>query len=101
MHAQHIALTSANEQTMATVAEYLIARATRECVPIVVHIGVNNAFDAQAIYVTAGELWRIGEDDSRPELDVLIDRAIVDGPRLIANVDEALHRFLNKTAIAA
>jgi hypothetical protein len=98
-----IALTSANEPAMEAVAHQLLAASMAQDKPLHVILGVDTAFQAQVVYSGGGEIWRIGQDDSRPELDALIDRAIDDSApaRMAHEVDQALHRFLNKKAIAA
>jgi hypothetical protein len=78
---KNIALTSANEHAMARVAELLLdaSRARAGC-PLAVHVGINDAHAASLVSQAdaTSELWRIGTDDSRPELDALVDREISD-----------------------
>lgn len=97
-----IALTSANEAAMAQVAEQLLAASKKHDAALSVLVGIKDAHEAQAVYSQAGELWRIGEDDSHPELDTLIDCQIDDTAPLhmARRVDQALHRFLNKKVIS-
>jgi hypothetical protein len=99
----YIALTSANEPAMSAVAEQLIRASARAPFPLALMVGVRDAQAAQAIYADGGELWRIGDDDSRPELDALVDRTINDSePELMARqVNVALDRFLGKVRVAA
>jgi hypothetical protein len=89
-----IALTSANEEAMASVAAQVLQLATDRRLPIAVMVGVNTAHDAQAVFCGRGQLWRIGEDSTHPELDALIDCQISDAaPLLMARqVDEAVRR---------
>lgn len=98
-----IALTSANEAAMAAVAEHVLAAAQAQGLQLTVSVGIQDAHAAQAVYREGGELWRIGEDDSRPELDALVDRVISDaGPfKMREDVEKALSRFLGKTRVAA
>ena len=98
-----IALTSADENTMAAVAEQLVAASADRGLQLSVLIGIRDAHEAQAVYATHGELWRIGTDDSKPELDALVDRTLSDThfQRLPHHVEHALERFLNKTRISA
>jgi hypothetical protein len=99
-----IALTSADEAAMAAVAEQLLNASRTRALNLSVLIGIDNAHQAQAVYAENGELWRIGDDDTRPELDVLVDREIVNHPQpahLEILIDQALQRFLGKTRVAA
>lgn len=98
-----IALTSANEPAMSAACKQLLAAATHHRLQLSVLLGVKTALEAQAVYADSGELWRIGVDDSKPELDTLIDRAVDDSSpeRMAREVDQALQRFLNKTVVAA
>lgn len=98
-----IALTGANENTMAAACEQLLSASTHGDLKLSVAVNVHDAVGAQVVYADGGELWRIGPDDSRPELDVLVDRQLADDTpaRLEAEVDRALARFLGKTRVAA
>lgn len=98
-----IALTSAGEATMATAAEHLLARITARGIAAAVTVGISTAHEAQAVYAEHGEIWRIGDDSTRPELDALVDRAIDDSTpaRMLSELDAALHRFCSKTQVAA
>jgi hypothetical protein len=98
-----IALTSANEAAMTAVATQLIRASGAAPFPLALMVGIKDAQEAQAIYSGGGELWRVGEDDTRPELDALVDRAIDDSSpdRMAREVDQALQRFLGKTRVAA
>lgn len=99
-----IALTSANETAMASAAEQLLAASRDRGLNLSVLIGVANAHQAQAVYLDhLGELWRIGEDETHPELDALVDRQIDDSTAgiLQRRVDEELEKFLGKTRVAA
>jgi hypothetical protein len=99
-----IALTSADEAAMAAVAEQLLTASRVRALNLSVLIGIDNAHQAQAVYAECGELWRIGDDDSRPELDALVDREIVNHPHpthLEILIEQALQRFLGKTRVAA
>jgi hypothetical protein len=97
-----IALTSANEPAMQAVATQLLQASTDGGLQLSVIVGVNDAHEAQAIYCGGGELWRIGDDDTKPELDALIDRAIDDSSpaRAAAETATALRRFCTKQHIA-
>jgi hypothetical protein len=97
-----IALTSANQAAMAQVAKQLQATIKMRDAALSVLVGIQDAHEALAVYSLAGELWRIGEDDSHPELDTLIDCQIDDSAPLhmARHVDQALHRFLNKQGAA-
>ncbi len=96
-----IALTSANEDAMAAVAEQLLRRQHAVAPPLSVLVGIDNAHQAQAVCTPSCELWRIGEDETHPELDALIDCQIDDSaPLLMARqVDQQLRRFLTKTRV--
>lgn len=98
-----IALTSANEAGMAKVAEWLLEASRLKALNLSVLIGINTAHEATAVYSGTGELWRIGEDSTHPELDALIDVQIDDmSPLLMARLTAlALDRFLKKHAAAA
>jgi len=103
MSAIHIALTSANEAAMKAVATQLATAAVARRLQLAVHVGVNDAAQAEILYREGGELWRIGDDDSRPELDALVDREIDDSSpgRMAADADQALDRLLGKVRVAA
>ncbi len=97
-----IALTGANPITLHQVHTQLLQAITHAGVRASVLADVRNAHEAQAVYGEGGELWRVGDDDTKPELDVLIDRTLPDATpeRLADATRQALHRFLNKTNIA-
>jgi len=97
-----IALTSANETAMQAVATQLLQAASDGKLLLHVVIGVKDAHEAQAVYCGGGELWRIGEDDSTPELDALIDRAIDDSSpgRMAVETSIALRRCFEKVNVA-
>ena len=94
-----IALTSANEHAMQSVATQLLQAATAGQLQLSVMVGVKDAGEAQAIFAGKGELWRIGDDETKPELDALIDRAIDDSTpaRLASDTAQALRRFMGRT----
>jgi hypothetical protein len=98
-----IALTSANEAAMQAVATQLLQAATAGRLQLSVLVGVTDAHEASAVYASGGELWRVGEDESKPELDAMIDRAIDDSSpdRLAAETATALRRFCTKQHIAS
>lgn len=102
MSMQVIALTSANEDAMAAVASQIAASASAGQLRLSVLVGVRNAHEAQAVFQGGGELWRIGQDDSTPELDPLVDRAIDDSApaRMATEVAQGLRRFITRAAIA-
>lgn len=97
---QVIALTSANEAAMSAVAEQLLAAASAQQLQLSVMVGIEDAFGAEAVFTGLGELWRIGVDESKPELDDLVDRWINDEAiaALPAIVDQELARFLQRMA---
>jgi hypothetical protein len=97
-----IALTSANEPAMQAVATQLLQASTDGGLQLSVIVGVKDAHEAQAIYGDGGELWRIGDDETKPELDTLIDRAIDDSSpaRVATETAQALRRFMTKMHIA-
>jgi hypothetical protein len=100
MSTKTIALTSANEAALTAASERLLEAASERGVKLVLLQGVRTAHEADAVYRTGGELWRIGDDANSPELDPLVDRSIDDAPeRLQREVDQALHQFLNKQSI--
>jgi hypothetical protein len=97
-----IALTSANEPALETVTPWLLDAAAKKRLRIQVLQGVKVAAEATSIYSQGGELWRIGEDASKPELDALVDRAIDDSSRLrmAADCATAFDSFLSKARVA-
>jgi hypothetical protein len=97
-----IALTSANEAAMQSVATQLLQAATAGQLRLSVMVGIKTADEAQAIFHGQGELWRVGEDDSKPELDALVDRAIDDSApaRMAAETAQALRRFVTRADLA-
>jgi hypothetical protein len=100
-----IALTSANETAMAAVAEQLLSASCQRSLRLSVLLGVKDAHQAQAVFTgpDRGELWRIGEDSTHPELDALIDCQIDDSAPLhmARQVRQAVERFLEKSRRAA
>lgn len=98
-----IALTSANEAAMAQAAEQLLEAIADGQLQLSVSVGITDAHAASAVYSGGGELWRIGEDDQRPELDALVDRTIDDTTpaRLAHDIGQALGRFVGKLQVAA
>lgn len=97
-----IALTGASAITLQLVHAQLLQAITHAGVRASVLADVRTAHEAQAVYGEGGELWRVGDDDTKPELDVLVDRTLPDDSpeRLIDATRQALHRFLSKTNIA-
>lgn len=102
MSMQVIALTSANEPAMQAVATQLLTAASTGQLRLSVLVGVNDAHQAGAAFSGHGELWRIGADESKPELDPLVDRAIDDSTpdRLAIETAQALRRFMTKAGVA-
>lgn len=83
---------------LADASAYLAQRVQREGLQISIFIGLETAADAENFGHVSAEIWRIGADESRPELDFLIDRWI-DGDtpeQLHAELDKALRAFLAK-----
>lgn len=93
-----IALTGANQAALSAVATQLLQAASAGSLSISVMPGVATADEAAAIFNGRGELWRVGEDESKPELDYLVDRAIDDSSpaRMAVETAQALRRFLTK-----
>lgn len=93
-----IALTSANEAAMQAVASQLLRAASTAQLPLSVMVGVKNAEEAQAVFSGAGELWRVGLDSGKPELDALVDRDICDASpvRLASETAQALRCFVTR-----
>jgi hypothetical protein len=97
MRMKVIALTSANEPAMQAVATQLLEAAHAGQLPLSVMVGVKSAQEAQAVFQGHGELWRIGHDGSKPDLDVLVDRIIPDGAadRMAIATARALRHFVS------
>lgn len=94
-----IALTGADHDAMSRVQERILETTAPARVSVI--RGVNTAHEANLVYSSDGELWRIGLDSSRPELDALVDRHIqADEGHLIAQVDRCIAEFLRKQVIA-
>src|SRR5205085_3692218 len=93
---------SANEAVMQAVAGQLLQAAHEGQLQLSVLVGVKDAHEAAAVYAGGGELWRIGEDESKPELDAMVDRAIDDSSpaRTATETAIALRRFVTKRHIA-
>jgi hypothetical protein len=100
-----IALTGANEPTMNRVADLLRKACDTAGMKIDVRVGINDAHQASLVYQQhpTSELWRVGADDNRPELDYLVDRWIDDvTPQDLAiSTSRALSQYVNKTRISA
>lgn len=98
-----LALTGAMETSITAAAHQLLELAARDGVQLALLQGVSTAHEAQAVYADSGELWRIGADESKPELGFLVDRWIQsdDMQQLHANIAEAWGEFTGKTRIAA
>lgn len=97
-----IGLTGMQPDTQCLVAAQLLQRVTEKGKPISVCLGIVAAEHAGVIYAGGGELWRIGQDPSRPELDPHVDRVIdtsCDEATLIDRVDHALGLFLGKLPV--
>ena len=74
----YIALTGRDMPAMARAAEVLLELVTEQQLPVAVALYVNNVQMALALKLRAaplgiGQLWRIGQDDTRPHLDHLVD----------------------------
>lgn len=96
-----IALTGRDAAAMATVAQQLTLRSTERNLGLSLYLDVRDVNEANAVYTAGGELWRVGYDLTRPELDKLVDRLIVtdtDEQTLHAQVDYCLGLFLAVTA---
>jgi hypothetical protein len=94
-----IGLTGCDGANQALVAAQLLDRFTTRGLQISVCIGVVTREDAYVIAHGGGELWRVGHDPARPELDPLIIRWVDtygELDDLIARVDERLAEFLGK-----
>jgi hypothetical protein len=101
-----IALTGSNDIAVAKVAQLLIDASRTGGFPLQVHVGVDDAHQAATITASApnSEIWRVGFDSTRPELDPLVDRMITDaGPfaDTAADTARALRAFMHKTEGAA
>lgn len=98
-----IALTGALESTLHAAAKQLLRASVTGNLQLSVLVNIKDAAEAQAVYCDHGELWRIGHDDGKPELDALVDRTVDDGTPedLQRNLDAALQRFLGKVAVAS
>lgn len=101
MSMRTIALTGANEPAMQSVAEQLLESAAAGGFQLSVLIGIKDANEATAVCHSHGELWRVGDDDSKPELDALVDRAIDDSApgRTAIEAAQALRRFMTKADV--
>lgn len=96
-----IALTGRDSTAMAIVAQQLTLRSTERRLGLSLYLDVREVAEANAVYTAGGELWRIGQDLTRPELDLLIDRQIesaTDEATLQAQVDYCLGLFLASVA---
>lgn len=92
-----IALTGRDSTAMAIVAQQLTLRSTERNLGLSLYLDVREVAEANAVYTAGGELWRIGYDLTRPELDNLVDRQIesaTDEATLQAQVDYCLGLFL-------
>jgi hypothetical protein len=103
MQVRTIALTSASDAAISAVTHQLLAAAAGQQLRLNVLQGVKTALEAQAVYMEGGELWRIGDDEDKPELDALVDRNLDDvTPEVLANETAwAWTEFVNKTRVAA
>lgn len=72
-----IGLTGSNMRAMADVAEYLLAAVTQRDLHVAVMLYVENAHQVQLLRLgnTVGitEIWRVGIDARRPDLDRHLD----------------------------
>jgi hypothetical protein len=99
-----IGLTGRELANQEIVAAQLLARVTDRNLPVSVCLGVVTREHAHVIYSHGGEVWRVGQDLTRPELEAHVDREIdtsCDEATLIERVDHALGLFLGKTRVAA
>ncbi len=99
-----IALTGRDRDAMDTVAQLLTTRITAKDLKTSLYLDVRSLAEAEAIYCAGGELWRVGHDLTRPEIDGHIDRQIdtaVDEQKLVDQVDHCLGLFLARPAGAA
>jgi hypothetical protein len=89
-----IALTSANEAAMQAVATQLLETAHAGQLQLSVMVGITCAQEAQAVFQGKGELWRVGLDSGKPELDDLVDRTIsATRGRMAIDTARELRRF--------
>jgi hypothetical protein len=101
MGMQVIALTSANEAAMQAVATQLLETASAGQLQLSVLVGINSAQEAQAVFQGKGELWRVGLDSSKPELDELVDRTIsATRGRMAVDTARELRRFMDARVAA-
>lgn len=76
-----IALTGSDMPAMARAAEILLELVTEHRLQVAIALHVNDLAMVRAVKERAGplcigELWRIGEDDSHPRLNSLVDAHI-------------------------
>ena len=96
-----IALTGRDSSAMAAVAQQLTLRSTERGLGLSLYLDVREVSEANAVFTAGGELWRIGQDLTRTDLDKLIDRQIesaTDEATLHAQVDYCLGLFLAAAA---
>lgn len=99
-----IALTGRDSNAMVIAAQQLMLRSTERRLGLSLYLDVREVAEANAVYTAGGELWRIGQDQTRPELDLLIDRQIesaTDEATLQAQVDYCLGLFLASVAVTS
>ena len=100
MTARFIGLTGREPLHMGLVAHRLLELVTDKQLQIPILIGVTSLEEAAQMTSDDGELWRVGFDLTRPELDSLIDRQIdtaADHATMLQQVDYCLGQFLAKT----
>lgn len=97
LHALHaIGLTGCEPEAMLVVGTHLQQVAQAHDIPLKVFAGVCNPEEAVVVVGAGGELWRVGFDPGRPELDALIDRQLdtTSMQTLQAQADHCLGLFL-------
>jgi len=99
-----IALTGRDRPAMNAVAELLTARISVKGLAVTLFLDVRDAGEAQAIQRKGSELWRVGQDLTRPDLDQLVARHIdtsCSQAQLTERVDHAFGLFLGKAGVSA
>lgn len=97
LHALHaIGLTGREPEAMLAVGSHLQQTAQAHDIPLQVFSGVCNPEEAAVVVGAGGELWRVGFDPGRPELDAFIDRQLdtTSLQTLQAQADHCLGLFL-------
>ena len=98
-----IGLTGNENENQAIVAAQLLDRLTQRGLGVSICIGITAIEHAHLIHDAGGEIWRVGNDASRPDLNSHVDRVVdtsCEFYQLIERVDHALGSFLGKTEVA-